>query len=64
VSPIEIMAYSRQQTQGGESGRLDYMPQISSPDGIIDWQPADGGLYYLTADGTLRFLRGARGSNP
>jgi hypothetical protein len=59
VSPVELLAYSRQMTANGESGRRDYDPAISSPSGIVAWQVADGGFYYLTADHTLHVLNGS-----
>jgi hypothetical protein len=42
-----------------ETGRLDYVKDLSEPAGFTgDWQAADGGFYYLPADGNLKFLPG------
>jgi hypothetical protein len=43
-----------------ETGRLDYVKDLTEPAGFTgDWQAADGGFYYVTADGNLKFLAGA-----
>ncbi|MCC7349629.1 MAG: PQQ-binding-like beta-propeller repeat protein [Phycisphaerales bacterium] len=56
---LQLLVYSRQPTSSGESGKLVFDPILNSPSSIISWQPADGGLYYLTADQKLHFLKGA-----
>ena len=44
----------------GESGKLDYSVTISDPAGVApQWQAADGGFYYATADGKVRMLVGS-----
>lgn len=61
-----LLAHSRAPTkrQDGsvvESGRLDYVPIITSPAGISsEWQGVNGGFYYRTLDRTVRFARGAQ----
>jgi hypothetical protein len=58
---LALRAYSRATLDNGhESGRIDYLDRISSPAGIQSWQSVDGGLYYLTGDQKLYFLKGAR----
>ena len=43
-----------------ETGRLDYVKDLNEPAGFTeDWQAADGGFYYVTADGNLKFLAGS-----
>ena len=43
----------------GESGRLDYVREVTDPAGITNaWQAADGGFYFLTAAGRLQMLAG------
>jgi outer membrane protein assembly factor BamB len=42
-----------------EAGRLDYNIKVSDPAGITpSWQAANGGLYYVSTDHKLHFLRG------
>jgi outer membrane protein assembly factor BamB len=44
-----------------ESGRLDYVKEVTDPAGITpNWQPLDGGFAYQTADGKVKMLMGAR----
>ena len=44
-----------------ESGRLDYVKEVTDPAGITpNWQPIDGGFAYQTADGKVKMLLGAR----
>jgi hypothetical protein len=45
--------------QGRESGLNEFSVDLSDPTGVKQWQAVDGGLYYLTGDGKLHFLRGA-----
>lgn len=52
-----LLAYSRATVNGRESGRLDFDPAFPEPAGITAWQPATGGLYYLTGDEKLHFLK-------
>jgi hypothetical protein len=43
-----------------ESGRLDYVKEVTDPAGISgSWQAVDGGFCYVTGDGKLRMIRGA-----
>jgi hypothetical protein len=43
-----------------ESGRLDFVKDVNEPAGFSGtWQAADGGFFYLTADGNLKVLPGA-----
>jgi hypothetical protein len=57
-----LRAYSRAilENTGRESGRMDYQDPLASPTGIQSWQAVDGGLYYLTGDQKLFFLKGGR----
>jgi hypothetical protein len=42
-----------------ESGRLDYVKEVTDPAGINgSWQPVDGGFCYLTGDGKLKMVLG------
>jgi len=44
-----------------QSGRLDYVKEVTDPAGITaNWQPIDGGFAYQTADGKVKLLLGAR----
>jgi hypothetical protein len=44
-----------------QSGRLDYVKEVTDPAGITaNWQPIDGGFAYQTADGKVKMLLGAR----
>lgn len=43
-----------------ESGRLDYIYEVTDPGGISQWQEVNGGFYYLTTDRKLHLLRGAK----
>jgi hypothetical protein len=44
-----------------QSGRLDYVKEVTDPAGITgNWQPIDGGFAYQTADGKVKMLMGAR----
>jgi hypothetical protein len=44
-----------------QSGRLDYVKEVTDPAGITpNWQPMDGGFAYQTADGKVKMLLGAR----
>ena len=55
----KILIYSRQSTAHGESGRLDFAPNVTEPGDISAWQLVEDGIYYLSGDHELRFLRGA-----
>ena len=48
------------ETPGVEGGKLEQTHDLAEPAGIIAWQAVEGGLYYLSGDHTLHFLRGAR----
>jgi hypothetical protein len=44
-----------------QSGRLDYVKEVTDPAGITgNWQPIDGGFAYQTGDGKVKMLLGAR----
>jgi hypothetical protein len=63
ASSCFLCAYSRlpvSDKDPKESGRLDYLFEVSRPMGILKWVGVDGGFYYLTADQKLHYLRGAR----
>jgi outer membrane protein assembly factor BamB len=56
----QLLAFGRYPPKSGgtaESGRLDYDPRIIEKEPITQWQAAQGGFYYLTADGKLHFLK-------
>jgi outer membrane protein assembly factor BamB len=56
-------AYSRVKPKGPEpkeSGVLTYSYDLREDAGISEFQPVDGGFYYLTGDRKLKLLRGAR----
>ena len=43
-----------------ESGRLDYVKEVTDPAGISGaWQAVDGGFCYLTGDGKLKMVVGS-----
>jgi hypothetical protein len=44
-----------------EVGKYEYWYDLTDPSGVSNWQAVDGGLYYLTGDHKLHFLRGTRG---
>jgi outer membrane protein assembly factor BamB len=55
-----LWAFSRDRVNGVESAMIDYNPKLPvERAGITKWQAVNGGLYYHTADGKLKFLRGA-----
>jgi hypothetical protein len=43
-----------------ETGKFEYSVDVADPTGVVQWQPVDGGIYYLTGEHKLHFLRGAR----
>jgi hypothetical protein len=59
---VGIIAFSRAKVAGKshESEKMDYDVSVRSSSGITDWLAADGGIYYLSKDGKLHFLRGGR----
>jgi hypothetical protein len=59
---VTLMAYSRANVPGKaiENGSLDFVPTVRSSAGITDWLPAEGGVYYLSKDNKLHFLRGGK----
>lgn len=62
ASPTSLLlqAVSRADLGGGrESGLLEHDIPLAAPSGINALQPVDGGIYYLTGDQQLHFLRGA-----
>lgn len=59
-STYRLWAFSRDRVNGVESAMIDYNPKLPlEKSGITKWQAVDGGLYYHTVDGKLKFLRGA-----
>ena len=48
------------ETPGFEGGKLEQTYDLTEPAGITGWQAVEGGLYYLSGDHNLHFLRGAR----
>ena len=42
-----------------QSGKLDYLEEVTDPAGITTWQPMNGGFCYTTGDGKLKMLLGA-----
>ena len=60
---FQLRLYKRtipQETPGVEGGKLEQTHDLAEPAGIIAWQAVEGGLYYLSGDHNLHFLRGAR----
>jgi len=56
-----MYVYTRATTRGGsESGRFECGLNIRDDAGITDWEPVDGGIYYLAADKKLHFLKGGK----
>jgi hypothetical protein len=59
ATSLLMQAVSRADLGGGrESGLLEHDIPLADPSGISAWQPVDGGLYYLSGDQQLHFLRG------
>jgi outer membrane protein assembly factor BamB/tetratricopeptide (TPR) repeat protein len=61
----QLQFYSRlkvrdEQGNERESGRIEQVFDVTDPTNVTNWQPADGGIYYLTGDQKLHFLRGSR----
>src|SRR5690606_40723754 len=50
--------FSRAVTESGESGSLTYTPMVKPEGGLKQWQLVAGGLYYLSGNGELTYLRG------
>jgi outer membrane protein assembly factor BamB/tetratricopeptide (TPR) repeat protein len=57
---MRLNFYSRVLMRGRESGLNEYSVPLTDPSGIRGWQAVEGGLYYLSGDGKLHFLRGAK----
>jgi outer membrane protein assembly factor BamB len=55
-----LQCFLRTQIKGFESGLWVHNKALTSPTGIPTVLPVDSGLYYLTGDNTLHFLKGAR----
>jgi hypothetical protein len=58
-----LYAYSRIKPDTGdhrESGKLTYSFDLRDDAGISEFQGVDGGVYYLTGDKKLKFLKGSR----
>jgi hypothetical protein len=70
VSALTLRFYSRKLVQvddsagGGhvedESGTIQQQESLTDPTGIVQWQAAEGGIYYLANDRKLHFVRGSR----
>ncbi len=60
-SPLyTLYIFSRAQTRNGESGLLVHNPVIQDRMLIRQWLGVEGGLYYLSGDRKLHFLKGIR----
>jgi len=52
--------YPVSEKNSAESGRLDYVKEVTDPSGINGaWQAVDGGFCYLTGDGKLKMVAGS-----
>ena len=63
VPAFQLRFYSRMKIKGsdsGESGKIEQMETISDPTGVVHWQAAEGGIYYLSNNHRLHFVRGSR----
>ena len=62
---VRVRAFSRAIVRSGEarseSGLLSYEFDLGEPIRIRGWRAADGGVYYLTFDGRLNWLKGSGG---
>jgi hypothetical protein len=57
-----IRPFSRLVLENGtESGLQPFQHKVTAPGGIQNYQGVDGGLYYLTGDQKLFFLKGSGG---
>ncbi|MGH7180135.1 MAG: hypothetical protein ACREJC_22345, partial [Tepidisphaeraceae bacterium] len=55
---FQVLALRRSRVDdAGESGALEFPTTLTEPSGIVQWQAVDGGLYYLSGDQKLHFLR-------
>lgn len=54
----QVLIYSRQSTEHGESGRLEYAFTLGGAGEIQEWQATDDGLCYLGGDRVLHILHG------
>ncbi len=58
---IRVRVYSRQPVADApEAGLLTHDVLISDAAGVTAWQVVDGGFYYLSANNTLHFMKGAQ----
>jgi hypothetical protein len=58
---LQMRAFSRAVLPSGvESGVVDYQVDLTNPAGIPAVQPVEGGLYYVTGDQKLHFLKSGR----
>jgi outer membrane protein assembly factor BamB len=58
VARLVIRTYNRQLVSGGrESGAGEYKFEIAEPSGVISMQAVNGGLYYVTGDLQMKFIR-------
>jgi len=62
-STARLHCYSRSRVDNNadrETGKLEHVFTTTDPTGISEFQGVDGGLYYLSGDKNLHFLKGAR----
>ncbi len=51
------LVQSEDEKQPDESGRFDYALEIKDPAKIRSWQAVDGGVYYVSGDDKLHWLK-------
>jgi hypothetical protein len=51
--------YAASKANPAESGRLDYVHDITHPAGIVQWQAVEGGFCYVSGDQRLHMLMGS-----
>jgi len=65
MGAVQVRAFSRAIVRSGEarseSGLLSYEFDLGEPIRVRGWRAADGGVYYLTFDGRLNWLKGRGG---
>ena len=55
-----LLLVSQGTNKVSESGLLAYHKEYVEPTKITDWAAVDGGIYYLTGDDRLVFLKGTQ----
>jgi hypothetical protein len=55
-----LLLVSQGTNKTSESGLLAYHKEFNEPSKITDWAAVDGGIYYLTWDDRLVFLKGTK----